>query len=79
MKSKEFYDEYTEVKNKLINNKFPNGLVAFGSARIPYDDPHIQEIKEIAGDCAKYALDKKKEVSFITGGGPSVMTADSLA
>jgi len=75
MKSEEFYDEYKAAKEQLTKENFPKGLVAFGSARISYADPHIQEIKEIAGDCAKYAIENEKKVSFITGGGPSVMTA----
>jgi uncharacterized protein (TIGR00730 family) len=75
MKSKEFYDEYQKAREKLIKENFPKGLLAFGSARIPYEDSHIQEIKEIAGKCAEYSLKKKKPTSFITGGGPSVMTA----
>jgi len=75
MRSEEFYDEYKSAKEQLEKENFPKGIVAFGSARISYADPHIQEIKEIAGDCARYALENKKSISFITGGGPSVMTA----
>lgn len=75
MKSEEFYKEYQEAKEILIEEKFPKGIVAFGSARIPYADPHIQEIRDVAGDCAQYAIENKKPISFITGGGPSVMTA----
>lgn len=67
--------EYKFAREQLEKEGFPKGLVAFGSARIPYDDSHIQEVRKIAEDCAKYAMDNEKEISFITGGGPSIMTA----
>lgn len=69
------FKEYEDARNKLIKNKLYKGIVAFGSARIPMDDPHIKEIHEIAVKCAERVLAKKKKISFITGGGPSVMTA----
>lgn len=67
--------EYKFAREQLAKENFPKGLVAFGSARIPYEDDHIQEIRTIAEDCAQYANDNDKAISFITGGGPSVMTA----
>lgn len=75
MENLDFKAEYNQVKDRLVEKGFPKGVVAFGSARIPYSDPHIQEIREIAGDCAKHVLENEKKTSFITGGGPSVMTA----
>jgi len=75
MRVKTAAKEYETVKNKLKKNNFPKALVAFGSARIPYDDPHIQEVIEMGGDCAKHALKNNRKISFVTGGGPSIMTA----
>ena len=69
------FKDYDVAKQKLVAGNFPKGIVAFGSARIPMDDPHIKEIEEISRLCAKRVLEKKKDISFITGGGPSVMTA----
>jgi uncharacterized protein (TIGR00730 family) len=68
-------DDYAKNKEKLVKANFPKGFVAFGSARISMDDQHIKEINEVACLCAKRILTKKKNISFITGGGPSVMTA----
>lgn len=69
------FKDYENAKNKLESHNFPKGLVAFGSARIPMSDQHIKEIEEISALCAKRIQEKGKNISFITGGGPSVMTA----
>jgi len=69
------FKDYEDAKNKLEMHNFPKGIVAFGSARIPMNDEHIKEIEEISTVCAKKILSEKKNISFITGGGPSVMTA----
>jgi uncharacterized protein (TIGR00730 family) len=68
-------NDYKIAKEKLVKSNFSKGITAFGSARIPMDDPHIKEIEEISTLCAKRVLEKNKKISFITGGGPSVMTA----
>jgi len=39
------FRDYDQVKAQLVTNKFPKGLVAFGSARIPMNDPHLVEIE----------------------------------
>lgn len=67
--------DYKNAKDILEKRNFPKGLLAFGSARLPMDDPHIKEVEEISELCAKRILEKNKDISFITGGGPSVMTA----
>lgn len=69
------FKDFLDAKAKLENAGLYKGLVAFGSARISMDDAHIKEIEEIADLCAKRILEKGKKISFITGGGPSVMTA----
>ena len=66
---------YKHASKKLEKNGLYNGIVAFGSARIPNDNPHIKEIEEISELCAKRIVEKNKKISFITGDGPSVMTA----
>ena len=66
---------YNHANKKLKKNGLYNGIVAFGSARIPDDDPHIKEIEEISALCATRIKDQNKKISFITGDGPSVMTA----
>lgn len=71
----EGFKDYEAAKKKLAESNFPKGLVGFGSARIPMDDYHIKEVEEISALCAKRVLEKGKNISFITGGGPSVMTA----
>jgi len=71
----EGFKDYEAAKKKLANAHFPKGLVAFGSARLPMTDSHIKEVEEISALCAKRILAKGKNISFITGGGPSVMTA----
>ncbi len=67
--------DYKNAKQTLEKHNFPKGLLAFGSARLPMDDPHIKEVEEISSICAKRILEKGSDISFITGGGPSVMTA----
>ena len=69
------FKDFLEAKEKLERAGLYKGLVAFGSARIDMEDGHIKEIEEIADLCAKRILEKGKKISFITGGGPSVMTA----
>ena len=66
---------YKHASKKLDKNGLYDGIVAFGSARIPDTDPHIKEIEEISELCAKRIFEKNKKISFITGDGPSVMTA----
>jgi uncharacterized protein (TIGR00730 family) len=68
-------DDYLKNKEILVKSNFPKGFVAFGSARIPMSDQHMLDIVEISKLCAKRVLEKKKRISFITGGGPSVMAA----
>ncbi len=67
--------DYKNAKQTLEKYKFPKGLLAFGSARLPMDNPHIKEVEEISEICAKRILKNGNKISFITGGGPSVMTA----
>jgi uncharacterized protein (TIGR00730 family) len=67
--------DYLKAREKLVKNGLPKGITAFGSARIPMNDPHVQEVEEIASLCAKRSLKKNKKISFITGGGPSIMDA----
>ena len=69
------FTDYDVAKEKLTKANFPKGILAFGSARLPMDDSHIKEIKYISELCAKRVLEKNKDISFITGGGPSVMVA----
>ena len=69
------FKDFLGAKEKLERAGLYKGLVAFGSARIDKEDVHIKEIEEIADLCAKRILEKGKKISFITGGGPSVMTA----
>lgn len=71
----ENFKEYELARNKLLKNNLYKGLVAFGSARINMNDDHIKEIIEISEKCAERVAQKNKKISFITGGGPSVMTA----
>ena len=66
---------YGHANKKLKRNGLHNGIVVFGSARIPDSDPHIKEIEEISELCAKRIKSQNKKISFITGDGPSVMTA----
>jgi uncharacterized protein (TIGR00730 family) len=68
-------EDYITSKAKLIKGGLHKGIVAFGSARISEEDPHLKEIVEISKLCAERVKAKSKPVSFITGGGPSVMTA----
>jgi len=75
MDTSKVYPDYQKAKQKLQKNNLHKGFVAIGSSRIAYDDDHIKEIKEISKICAKYILNNNKQTSFITGGGPSVMTA----
>lgn len=67
--------DYKKAKEILEKHNFPKGILAFGSARLPMDDPHIKEVEEISKLCAERILQNGKNISFITGGGPSVMTA----
>ena len=69
-----FADCKRAMKKMRRNHLYP-GFLAFGSARIPDNDPHIKEIEEISYLCAKRILERNKKISFITGGGPSTMTA----
>lgn len=69
------FEEYERAREELIKNHLHKGIVAFGSARIPAFDSHIIEIEEIAKKCGERAVKEHKDISFITGGGPSVMTA----
>ena len=66
---------YKHASKKLLKNGLYNGIVAFGSSRIPSDDPHIKDIEHISELCAERIAKKGKKISFITGDGPSVMTA----
>ena len=66
---------YNHANKKLKKNGLYHGIVAFGSARIPDNDPHIKEIEEISALCATRIKEQNKKISFITGDGPSVMTA----
>jgi uncharacterized protein (TIGR00730 family) len=59
----------------MIDNNLYKGIVAFGSARIPLTDPHVMEVEEIAKKCALKVKEENRKISFITGGGPSIMTA----
>ena len=67
--------EYKSAIKKFERNGLNRGVVVFGSARIKNTDKHIKEIEEISELCAKRIRDTKKPISFITGGGPSVMEA----
>ncbi|GMO63139.1 MAG: TIGR00730 family Rossman fold protein [Rickettsiales bacterium] len=67
--------DYMQGKTKLVKNGLHKGLVAFGSARIPMDDKVILECEEISNLCAQRIIEKKKNLSFMTGGGPSFMNA----
>ena len=69
------FGDYQIAKTKLRGNTMTQGIIAFGSARLPENDPHIKEVEEISELCAKRIIEKNKKISFITGGGPSVMTA----
>ena len=69
------FKDFIKAKRKLEKNGLYKGIVAFGSARIPENDPHYLEIVEISNLCAKRIKEKNAPVSFITGGGPSVMKA----
>lgn len=69
------FEEYEIARKKMIENNLYKGIVAFGSARIPLTDPHVMEVEEIARKCAMKVKDEERKVSFITGGGPSIMTA----
>ena len=69
-----FADCKRAMKKMRRNHLYP-GFLAFGSARIPDNDPHIKEIEEVSYLCAKRILEHHKKISFITGGGPSTMTA----
>lgn len=66
---------YKHASRKLKKNGLHNGIVAFGSSRIPDDDPHIKDVEEISELCARKIIEQNKNISFITGDGPSVMTA----
>lgn len=66
---------YKHASKKLLKNGLYNGIVAFGSSRIPNDDSYIRDIENISELCAKRIIDNGKKISFITGDGPSVMTA----
>ena len=66
---------YKHASRKLKKNGLYNGIVAFGSSRIPDNDPHIKDVEEISELCAKKIVEQNKNISFITGDGPSVMTA----
>ncbi|MDR0423443.1 MAG: LOG family protein [Rickettsiales bacterium] len=68
-------EDYRIGKEKLVKSNFPKSITAFGSARIPSDSEHYKEIVEISALCAKRIKEKGKDIGFITGGGPSVMTA----
>ncbi|MDR2527356.1 MAG: LOG family protein [Rickettsiales bacterium] len=77
--------DYYTTKANLMRGGLYKGLVAFGSARIPDGfstkskgkprDPLLDEVEDISKSCAKRILDNKKEISFISGGGPSIMDA----
>ncbi len=67
--------DYKKAKDALQEANFPKGLLVFGSARLPMDDPYVKEVEEISAICARRILEKNKDISFITGGGPSIMTA----
>ena len=69
------FEEYEIARKKMIDNNLYKGIVAFGSARIPLSDPHLIEVEEIARQCALKVKKEDRKVSFITGGGPSIMTA----
>ena len=73
-KTRKFHG-YKNEQKKLKKHGLCKGIVAFGSARIPDTDVHIKEIEEISELCAKRIKEKNKQISFITGDGPSVMTA----
>ena len=66
---------YNHAKKFFKRKGLYKGIVAFGSARLKPSDGDIKEIEEISELCAKRILKKKKKISFITGGGPGVMTA----
>ena len=69
------FKDFIKAKRKLEKNGLYKGIVAFGSARIFEDNKHYQEVVNIANLCAKRVLEKNKKISFITGGGPAIMTA----
>lgn len=69
------FKDFIKAKKRLEKNGLYKGIVAFGSARICENNKHYQEVVEIADLCATRILEKNKKISFITGGGPSIMTA----
>ena len=69
------FEDFIKAKEKLEKAGLYKGIVAFGSARIPEKDRHYKDVVEIANLCANRVKEKNKKISFITGGGPSIMTA----
>ena len=65
--------EFERAVYKFRKNGLAKGLLVFGSARIPESDPHMQEVEEVSRLCAERIKEKGKSLSFISGGGPSVM------
>ena len=73
--SKRSIDEYKTAVGRFKKNGMHRCIVALGSARLKWDNKHMQEIEEIANLCAKSIKEKDKKISFISGGGPGVMEA----
>ena len=69
------FEGFIKAKKKLEKAGLYKGIVAFGSARIFENNKHYQEVVEIADLCAQRVIKKRKKISFITGGGPAIMTA----
>ena len=69
------FEDFIKANEKLKKAGLYKGIVAFGSARIPETSKHYKEVVEIADLCANRVAEKNKKISFITGGGPAIMTA----
>ena len=69
------FNEFDTINKRLKSNGLNGSMTAYGSARIPLTDAHLQDIIEVSRECAKRIKEKNKKLSFMTGGGPSVMTA----
>jgi predicted Rossmann-fold nucleotide-binding protein len=69
------FDDYDKNRKNIESSNFPNGIWALGSARIGENDKHYLEIVDVAEQTAREIKRLNKNLSFITGGGPSVMKA----
>lgn len=70
--------EYLDTERRFRDMAIKRGVILFGSARLPQDDPAYQGAADLAELIARWTTERhapQDRYSIVTGGGPGIMQA----